>query len=153
MSPTLQQLLNQYSASHQNPSNQLIHSIAVPLIYISVLGLCWTIPLRFFDISWFNMSTLATLVTLAFYMTHSLSLALGMLTLSVFSVMLFLWLESQHISVAIISISIFFLAWIAQFIGHGIEGKKPSFFEDLRFLLIGPGWVIAKLYRRLHISL
>ena len=33
------------------------------------------------------------------------------------------------------------IAWIGQFIGHKIEGAKPSFFEDLQFLLIGPAWV------------
>jgi uncharacterized membrane protein YGL010W len=44
---------------------------------------------------------------------------------------------------------IFVLAWIAQFVGHRIEGRKPSFLTDLTYLLIGPAWVLAKLYRRL----
>ena len=47
---------------------------------------------------------------------------------------------------------IFVVAWIGQFIGHKIEGKKPSFFEDLQFLLIGPMWLLADLYRRAGIS-
>ncbi len=37
--------------------------------------------------------------------------------------------------------ALFVVAWIGQFIGHKIEGKKPSFFEDLQFLLIGPAWL------------
>ncbi|HDZ8845068.1 Mpo1-like protein [Aeromonas veronii] len=43
------------------------------------------------------------------------------------------------------------LLWIAQFVGHKIEGKRPSFLADLQFLLIGPAWVLASLYRRLGI--
>lgn len=34
----------------------------------------------------------------------------------------------------------FVFAWIGQFYGHKVEGKKPSFFKDLQFLLIGPVW-------------
>ena len=46
---------------------------------------------------------------------------------------------------------VFVVAWIGQFIGHSklFEGKRPSFFTDLRYLLIGPAWVLAKLYRKL----
>ena len=45
----------------------------------------------------------------------------------------------------------FLLLWVAQFVGHKIEGKRPSFLADLQFLLVGPAWVLASLYRRLGI--
>ena len=41
---------------------------------------------------------------------------------------------------------IFVLAWIGQFVGHKLEGKKPSFFQDIQFLLIGPAWVAVTLF-------
>ncbi|KTF36517.1 membrane protein, partial [Xanthomonas vesicatoria] len=47
------------------------------------------------------------------------------------------------------ALSVFVLAWIAQFVGHKIEGRKPSFLTDLTYLLIGPIWVLAKVYRQL----
>ena len=43
----------------------------------------------------------------------------------------------------------FVLAWLGQFIGHLIEGKKPSFFKDLMFLLIGPAWLMSFVYKKL----
>ena len=43
---------------------------------------------------------------------------------------------------------VFVLAWVGQFIGHLIEGRKPSFFEDVKFLLVGPAWLLASVYRR-----
>ena len=43
---------------------------------------------------------------------------------------------------------VFVLAWIGQFVGHMIEGRKPSFFEDVKFLLVGPAWLLGFIYRR-----
>jgi uncharacterized membrane protein YGL010W len=40
------------------------------------------------------------------------------------------------------------LAWIGQFAGHAIEGRRPSFTTDLAYLLIGPAWLADKLMRR-----
>ena len=45
-------------------------------------------------------------------------------------------------------ITLFVIAWVGQFYGHKIEGKKPSFFDDLQFLLIGPLWVAEPWLRR-----
>ncbi len=156
MTSKLQQQFERYSESHQHPYNLAIHALAVPLIYISVLGLLWALPLaqalgqpHLHHV--INLSWLAIVISSGFYLRHSLSLGLGMLALSAAAIVLCLFLQQQNISVALASLAIFSLAWLAQFIGHGIEGKKPSFFEDITFLLIGPGWVIAKLYRRLHI--
>jgi uncharacterized membrane protein YGL010W len=52
----------------------------------------------------------------------------------------------------LISILIFAVAWIGQFIGHNIEGKKPSFLKDLQFLLIGPMWLLSFIYKKLNIA-
>jgi uncharacterized membrane protein YGL010W len=50
-----------------------------------------------------------------------------------------------------ICIALFVATWIGQFIGHAIEGKRPSFLKDLQFLMIGPLWLLADAYRRLGI--
>jgi uncharacterized membrane protein YGL010W len=47
---------------------------------------------------------------------------------------------------------IFVVGWIGQFIGHAIEGKRPSFMKDIQFLLIGPLWLLGHLYRKLGIA-
>jgi uncharacterized membrane protein YGL010W len=49
------------------------------------------------------------------------------------------------------SVVIFVVAWIGQFVGHALEGKRPSFFKDLQFLLIGPLWLLATAYRRFSV--
>jgi hypothetical protein len=87
---------------------------------------------------------------LAWYLRLSPPFAVGMLAMS--AVMLVVLARLPLGAVLPVSASVFVLAWIGQFIGHRIEGKKPSFFEDLRFLLVGPLFVLAFLYRRWHIA-
>ena len=50
-----------------------------------------------------------------------------------------------------LAVGVFVVAWIFQFIGHKLEGKKPSFFEDIQYLWVGPLFVLSKLLERLHI--
>jgi len=86
---------------------------------------------------------------LYYYASLSIPFAVGVLIMS--SVMLWALQMMPQAYVLPGSVAIFVIAWIGQFIGHKIEGKKPSFFDDLRFLLVGPIFVLGFLYRRLHI--
>lgn len=139
---TIDTLLAQYSESHLNPTNELIHFVCVPVIVFSLLGLVWSIhPLAALAVSaW----------ALWYYFKLSPPFALGMLAMTVF--MLAVLAIMPPYTVLPVSIAIFVVAWIGQFIGHKIEGKKPSFFDDLRFLLIGPLFVLSFLYRRLRVA-
>lgn len=135
-------LLAKYSESHLNHTNEIIHFICVPVIVFSLLGLVWAIhPLAAVAVS---------VVALLYYIKLSPPFAAGMLLMS--GLMLGLLSLMPGPAVLPLSIAIFVLAWIAQFIGHKIEGKKPSFLEDLRFLLIGPLFVLSFLYRRLKLA-
>jgi uncharacterized membrane protein YGL010W len=135
-------LLSKYAESHLNHVNEMIHCVCVPAIVFSLLGLIWSIhPLA---------ALAVTICSLIYYANLSLPFAFGMLLES--SAMLWLLQIMPPALVLPGSIGIFVVAWIGQFIGHKIEGKKPSFFEDLRFLLIGPLFVLGVLYRRLHID-
>ena len=51
-----------------------------------------------------------------------------------------------------IAIAVFVIAWIGQFIGHKWEGKRPSFFTDLVYLMVGPLWTLNKLYKKAGIA-
>lgn len=139
-SRTIDILLAQYAESHRHPVNEKIHMICVPLIVWSVLALIWRIQ------------PVAALIfaglCLGYYFHLSKSFALDM-TL-VLAGMLGLLLMLPMSMVLGSAVTVFVLAWIGQFIGHNIEGKKPSFFDDLRFLLIGPLFVLSILHRRWH---
>jgi uncharacterized membrane protein YGL010W len=144
---TLEQWLDAYSKDHQNPTNKKIHHICVPLIMFSLLGLLWAIPTpSFFKlVPYLNWSTLFSLLALFFYISLNIKVALIMLINVTIQYFLIIQLEKTTYLIPT-CVTIFILAWIGQFIGHKIEGQKPSFLTDLQFLLIGPLWVFQKLF-------
>ena len=149
---TIHAWLDEYSESHQHPVNKIIHWVCVPLIAFSLLGILWSLP--FLNIHfpvYLNWSILFYLFSLSFYFILSWKLALGTVVLASVVFCIFFWLEPV-ISIFWLSSSIFILAWIGQFIGHHIEGKRPSFYKDVKFLLIGPLWLLGFIYRKLDIA-
>jgi len=148
---TLQQWFDEYAISHQNKTNQAIHYVCVPAISFSIVGLLMSIPATIIT----NITSLNNMVVvnwatplltfvLLFYLSLSFSTFLRMTLFSIVCLFgnfyLSLFLPLFHTSIAI-----FVIAWIGQFYGHKLEGKKPSFFKGLQFLLIGPAWVFEKL--------
>jgi len=130
----LTKLLQSYEKNHQNPINEVIHIIAIPLIMFSILGATAA----------FDIFLEYILVGIVFYYYLKLS--------KIAALLMVVWLLMYLVLVALlkpyiveISLLLFVLGWILQFLGHFIEGKRPSFFEDLRYFLIGPLFVAQKL--------
>jgi uncharacterized membrane protein YGL010W len=151
-------LLSEYGESHQNATNKLIHWICVPLIFFSIVGLVASIPADVLQSIFGEGSMLANwaVITLAlalvYYLTLSIPLSIGMLLFAA----LCIFLVNRIISIDVaplwaISLSIFVIAWIGQFYGHKVEGKKPSFLKDVQFLLIGPAWLMHFIYKKMGI--
>lgn len=155
MSPSLSarmaQLFSNYSDDHRHPINQVIHVLAVPAIAWSVIALLWCLPPL---ITWFTPGIWAAVAMFAawsWYNRHSRALGLGMLVFFFLSAVLCRLLVELGGNGLLwpIALGVFVLAWVAQFIGHHLEGRRPSFLTDLTYLLVGPAWVLAKGYRRL----
>ena len=151
----IDRLLGEYKQSHQNPTNQVIHNIFVPLIFLSVIGLLWDVKLPvaldFLGGEPLNVAMVVSVLVFAYYLSISFSVSIGMLTITALG-LLGCYLYQGAISIWIISLMVFVVSWAFQFYGHKIEGKKPSFFKDLEFFLVGPMWVLTKLYNKLGIK-
>ena len=120
------QLITHYGESHQNPRNEPIHFIAIPLIMLSLVGMLFALH------PFVAYAFVAASMVLWSALTVAVVFAMGPRALS-------------------ISATIFVAAWVLQFIGHKIEGKKPSFFEDIQYLWVGPMFVLSKLFGKLGI--
>ena len=125
---TISEWLDEYSESHQDKINKAIHWVCVPAILFSIIGI-----LAHFSAL---LTALILVLTFVFYARLDLVLAVAMAALLVVMAWLIFILP---VGVGFY-IAIFVLAWIGQFYGHKVEGKKPSFLKDLQFLLIGPVW-------------
>lgn len=155
----IQQWFDEYGQSHQNHTNKLIHWICVPLIFFSIVGLLASIPsgplkmlfpeqLRPF----MHFGTVVILLGLLFYLRLSVTMFLGMAIVCTIVLWLVYLVDVKvETPLWLICLIIFVLAWIGQFYGHKVEGKKPSFLKDLQFLLIGPAWLLGFIYRKLGI--
>lgn len=135
---SLNSYLTEYAESHRNKTNVAIHNIAVPLIMWSLLGFLHSFTLGSPDFHASYILIFFAMIYYALFKKPLVLLGMGFVTL--------LMVGSFFVvpELRIVSLVVFFLSWVAQFYGHKVEGKKPSFFKDLLFLLIGPVWVMAK---------
>ena len=143
-------LFSAYGVSHQNHQNQLIHYICVPLIFWSILGLISLISTPCFYVPYLGNISVASIVAILFVNIYYFTLHWKMATVMLFVLLFFekiIEMIHQYFQNQswMIFLFVFILSWIFQFIGHEIEGKKPSFLMDIQFLLIGPLWVLKKL--------
>ncbi|MDB5964963.1 MAG: hypothetical protein JWQ72_1463 [Polaromonas sp.] len=132
------QLLAHYGQSHQHPGNELIHFIANPLIMLSLVGML------------FALHPVAAYAFVAASMVYYARLSwVFLLAMVLWSAITFALVFAMGARVLPLSVAIFVGAWILQFIGHRMEGKKPSFFEDIQFLWVGPLFVLSRLFLKL----
>lgn len=153
----IDQLLSEYGESHQNATNKAIHWICVPLIFFSVVALIASIPSDFLRsvfgnwplLSW---ATVILVLVMIYYVSLSIPLSIGMFIFSLACLVAIKVLVKIFAApLWLMALIIFVAAWIGQFYGHKVEGKKPSFFKDLQFLLIGPAWLMHFVYKEMGI--
>lgn len=154
----IDQLLLEYGESHQNETNKSIHWICVPLIFFSIVGLIASIPSQAVQSVlgegnvYANWATVVLVLVTIYYVTLSIPLSIGMMLFGVLCLTLANLIMRLNIApLWAVCIGIFVLAWIGQFYGHKVEGKKPSFFKDVQFLLIGPAWLMHFVYKKIGI--
>jgi uncharacterized membrane protein YGL010W len=146
--------LGNYSEDHRNPANVLIHWICVPLILWTVIALLWLVPVPEAIGRPGLWAGVGMFLAMMFYLRLSRPLALAMLIMFVVLGLITEGLYRAYGTTVLLwlAIGVFVAAWIAQFVGHHIEGRRPAFFTDLAYLLIGPAWIAAKIMRKSGIA-
>jgi uncharacterized membrane protein YGL010W len=145
--------LEKYGESHQNATNKLIHWVCVPLIMFSLLGMIYSIPFFTEKSMVGNWAMVLVGLALAYYLSLSFAMFLGFILIGGGMVVGNHFLaQAVGDNLLYVCIGIFVVAWIGQFIGHKIEGKKPSFLEDVQFLLIGPAWLLHFIFKKVGIA-
>lgn len=149
----IQTLLDKYAESHQDHTNKLIHWICVPSIVFSLVGMLYAIPFPVEKCWCCNWGAVAMSLSFFYYLGLSFPLSVGLfgyiLLVLLGNSLIYDTIGRSDASLFYVSVAIFVIAWIGQFIGHKIEGKKPSFLEDVQFLLIGPAWLLHFIYKKL----
>ncbi len=152
----IDQLLDTYGESHKNATNKLIHWFCVPAIMFSLLALLFAIPFVIERTLWANWAFVLLVGAWIYYARLSMTMLLGFLTIG--GLMLYGVVALYKVAgydagtLAMYALIIFVVAWVGQFIGHKIEGKKPSFLQDVQYLLIGPAWLLHFIFKKVGIE-
>lgn len=151
---SIEQWLLEYGESHQNETNKLIHWICVPSIFLSIAGLLYSIKLPFYTGQFqLNIAIPVMAFVIIYYAMLSKTIWIGMLFFALICLGLCYLIEMVNLlPLWLFCLVVFTVAWIGQFYGHKVEGKKPSFFKDIQFLLIGPAWLMSFIYKKLGIG-
>jgi uncharacterized membrane protein YGL010W len=156
---SIQDWFDKYAEHHQNPVNKLIHWFCIPAILFSLIGLLSNLKLNLgsellpeYLTGYMHAGTLLIIFGIFFFSRLSTSITIGMTVVSLLILKGVNLMYYRDLNVLLVSLFIFVIAWIGQFIGHNIEGTKPSFFDDLKFLLIGPAWLLSFIYKKLGIK-
>ena len=146
----IQQWLDEYAVSHQHETNVMIHWICVPAIFWSITGFLFLITLPLLG----NLAVPVLIALVGYYFFLSRTLWIGMLLfgLTCLWASLQLYIYIRELSVWVY-LAVFLIARIFQFYGHHLEGKRPSFLKDIQFLPVGPAWLMAKIYKKLHLPI
>lgn len=153
--PTIQQWLSAYGESHKNEINKTIHWICVPVIFFSIVGLFYAIklPVSVSNVQ-LNIAMIVMGLVVLYYFYLSKTLWVGMLIFGIACLVLCYLIEKSGIMpLWLLCVILFLSAWVGQFYGHKVEGKKPSFLKDIQFLMIGPAWLMSFIYKKLGVQL
>lgn len=152
---TINQWLDEYGESHKDETNKTIHWICVPTIFFTIVGLfyCIKLPLQLTPTLQLNVAMILILSVTVYYFSLSKTIWIGMFLFGGLCLCICYWIEIYTPApLWLISVILFVLAWIGQFYGHKVEGKKPSFLKDLQFLMIGPMWLMSFIYKKIGIK-
>ena len=150
----IHQWFGSYAADHQNPTNRAIHWVCVPTIMWAVIAALWTIPSAS---AWTRPGLWAVIAMFAAYLfyhrlSHNLGYAMALAFIASGLIAWALYGTLGPRGLLILAVVLFVLAWIGQFVGHAIEGRRPAFLTNVVQLLIGPAWLMGKLMQRLGIA-
>ncbi len=147
--------LDEYGESHKNETNKTIHWICVPVIFFTIVGLfyCIKLPVQLRPGLQLNVAMILVALVIVYYFSISKTIWVGMFLFGIFCLAVCYCIETYTAApLWLVCVILFIAAWIGQFYGHKVEGKKPSFLKDIQFLMIGPMWLMSFIYKKIGVK-
>ena len=144
-----------YDSSHKNIRYPLFFWSAVIFYPISLIGILWHIEMPdafYIDVSpIINWGIMFLLATIIYYFIISISLAIGMIPFIVCVITFFLWLENMDYPIISISIGINTTSLYGLYRGKDKHTNFNNLWQDIQMTIIGPIWMMSKIYKKLGI--
>jgi uncharacterized membrane protein YGL010W len=137
--------LSQYASYHRDRRNIATHLVGIPMIVLGIQALLARPSIVVHGAS-LTVALAATLTTVGFYIALDRRYGVVMAALLGVSLWAATCLAARSTGAWLVgSGGLFLVGWVVQFVGHGFEGKKPAFVDDLVGLLLGPLFVVAEV--------
>ena len=123
-----------YEDYHANPINKIIHAICIPLIVITSMNFLSQIAVKVTVRHYFLLMSLAEYLMIfmftGYFYYYGLFIFICMyIYLLALNYVSYHWTKrSNYFNESLV---IFIGSWIAQFIGHYIEGNRPALFTSI----------------------
>ncbi|WP_257452503.1 Mpo1 family 2-hydroxy fatty acid dioxygenase [Archangium lipolyticum] len=143
LKPHTQALFDEYTSSHQHPTNRLTHKIAIPLIVLHIVAMLDWVRLVSFPLmpgGELTLAHVAWVLASIWYLRADAKLG-GIVSVAMaFCIPLGRALPGGFV------VAIAIGGWLVQLAGHAVwEKKSPSFFTNLVHALVGPLFFVALL--------
>ena len=136
--------LSQYAAYHRDRRNIATHVVGIPMIVVGIEALLARPSLAVHGVP-LSAALVSTVATVAYYFALDRRYAAVMAALLAASLLTGMAIAALPTSGwLLVAAALFVVGWIVQFVGHGFEGRKPAFVDDLVGLLMGPLFIVAE---------
>ena len=146
--------LSEYGDSHRDIVYPAIYWPSVLILVPGIAGMLWSLPIpqAFTAISPFlNWGSAFLMAALVYYFVISVPLAIGMLPFMLSVASLGVLTAAADVSVAGISLGVVVVAVAGLYFGHHVSGGVRAVLRDIQLMMMGPIWLLSRLYRRLGI--
>jgi uncharacterized membrane protein YGL010W len=146
-----ERLLVMYGSSHRHPVNVAIHLLFVPIITTSIFLALMPVALPLGGIH-LPLAYVFAGVAFAYYLTLDVASALALVPIAGGLLLLARWASASLSGPWLWGLAAagFFGGYLAQFIGHAIEGRKPALVDHpVRGVLAAPLFMGVEVSRML----
>jgi uncharacterized membrane protein YGL010W len=148
-------LLEYYNQNHRHTSNKYLHYVGIPLMYGAIIAIFYSVKIGLYfqpDIS-INLGHIAITIFILYYIKVSYKLSVAFFLVSIVAIWLCYTIEEEGFNLLLIAIFLLPISLAIQLYGHKIEGNKPVFLSNLKYTLIGPAWLMTKIFRQIEMKL
>ena len=145
---SLDALLDDYEQSHRHPTNIAIHWVAEPIAIVALMALAASIPLPVGTALWPFLAIL-----MIYFARLSRPIALAFVPVIIVFIALIHFIDTMLTAPTWVwAVPTFSIAWVSLLIGHKIEGRVPSVFQNPNLIVIGPAWLMRRIFRKLGLK-
>ncbi|MDF1655121.1 MAG: DUF962 domain-containing protein [Coxiellaceae bacterium] len=144
---SLDDQLAAYGAHHTKKWTKITHLIGIPAIVLGLIVLFTWVRIDFFDRYTIALSWFFVVGTLIYYYMLDVKVA-GIMTIVFIPITLLTvwWTGPDPTEASVIVFFVLFVGgWIVQFVGHGIEKKKPAFLSSMFQIFIAPVFIVLEI--------